>query len=171
MKAPLLFIAVVLSGTLQGADAPNTGPRTDLPAPPPRLSSETSEQVIEALPKYSPPPPVLAKPKSESDGEVVELPKLTVTQKKRPRLTPEIVLTSKGLDQKMAKSKFGSFDRDFLNRFTLPLFGISPEARAREEYEREKKAELTSDVLAIANATEQVDPEQAKALRDAIKKP
>ena len=64
-----------------------------------------------------------------------------------------------------------SFDRDVLNRYTLPLFGTSAADRAREEYERAKKDQMAADVQHLAQVAEAIDPAQAKAMRQAIDKP
>ncbi len=110
-------------------------------------------------------------PANVPNPDVIELPKMKVQQKKRPRLTPEVMMTTKGFNEKLANEKFSSFDRNILNRYTLPLFGTSAADRAREEYEREKKDALASDVLHLAKVAEVADPAQAKALRDAVSKP
>ncbi|MBL9216750.1 MAG: hypothetical protein JNG83_14835 [Opitutaceae bacterium] len=178
MKPVTLLLTLLAASPLPGADVPAE------PAPAPaqtagKLSPEVTKQLTDALPKYTPAPPAPAAPKpgtpaasavANTDPEVVELPKVTVLPKKRPRLGPEVMLTNKAFNEQLAKEKLTSLDRG-LNRFTLPLFGTSAEARAREEYEREKRAELAADVAAIARATEQLDPAEAKALREAAAKP
>lgn len=145
-----------------------TAPAETKPA---SISPELAKQLSSVLPKYVPlAAPVAAKP---VDPDMIELPKMTITQKKRPRLTltEEVMMTPKGFNEKLAKENIGSFDRDFLNKFTLPFFGVSAEARAREEYDRKKRDELAADVLNLAKVAEVVDPEQAKAMRDAVNKP
>ena len=141
-----------------------TAPNPDKPSP------EVKQKLSSVLPKYAPPAPVVAKP---LDPDVIELPKVTVTQKKRPRLTltEEVMMTPKAFNEKLAKENLGAFDRDFLNKFTLPLFGQSAEERAREEYERKKRDDMAASVLSLAKVAEVVDPAQAKAMRDAVSKP
>ena len=145
--------------------APATAPNPDKPSP------QVMQKLSSVLPRYAPPPPpVAAKP---VDPDMIELPKMTVTQKKRPRLTltEEVMMTPQGFNEKLAKENLGAFDRDFLNKFTLPLFGTSAESRAREEYDRKKRDDLAAEVLNLAKAAEVVDPAQAKAMRDAVSKP
>ena len=107
------------------------------------------------------------------DPDVLQLPKMTVTQKKRPRLTDQVMMTNKAFNEKLAKEKLTSVDRDVLNKFTLPAWfgGQSAADRAREDYDREQRAQFVSDVNRMAKVVEQTDPAQAKALRDAVSKP
>jgi len=48
-------------------------------------------------------------------------------------------LTPEAKDVELVKTYITPFDRYFLNRFTLPIFGISKEARARMMYEEDKR--------------------------------
>ncbi len=105
-----------------------------------------------------------------ADPDVLELPKMVIKQKPRPRLTPEIMVTRQGFGEDLAKLKFSALDQA-LNKFTLPLFGTSVAERALEEHEREKKAQLAADTAVIAKAVEQIDPAEAKALKDAAARP
>ena len=105
-----------------------------------------------------------------ADPDVMELPKMVVKQKPRPRLTPEIMVTKKAFGEDLAKQKFSALDQA-LNKFTLPLFGTSLAERALEDYEREKKEQLNADVQNMAKALETVDPNEAKSLRAAAAKP
>jgi hypothetical protein len=173
--APPAPAAASATPTALAAPAPTPAAQaaatTPADAKPAKISPELAQQLTSVLPKYSPPPPVTEKPKP-LDPDVLELPKMTI-HKPRPRLklTDDAVLTTKAFNEKLAKEKLGSFDRDVLNRFTLPLFGVSAEERAREEYERQKRAEIAQQVSDLAKVVEVVDPAQAKALRDAASKP
>jgi hypothetical protein len=151
-----------------------TGPwlrAEETPAAPPAEAAKPSPGVKEAvtvgLPKYAPPVPVEAKPANTPNPDVLELPKYIVRQRPRPRLTPQLTLTNKGL----VEEKFTSFDRNVLNRYTLPLFGMSFADRMRDENERAKNEQLRKEVLDLAKTTDVADPAQAKALRDAVNKP
>lgn len=129
------------------------------------------EQLSATLPKYNPPPPADPKQTDKvANPDVLELPKMTVKQKPRPRLNTDIVYTRQNLGDKLAKEKFSDLDRA-LNKFTLPLFGAGMAERALEEHEREKKEQLNLDVLNLSKALEQADPAEAKALKDAAVKP
>jgi hypothetical protein len=167
MKPARILLTLLIVAGLR-ADEPGVKP-----AEPARLSPEAAQKLTAVLPKYAPPAPVEAKPANAPNPDVLELPKVTVTQKKRPRLTPEVMMTPSAFNQKLAHDNLSSFDRDFLNKFSLPAWfgGQSAADRAREEYERQKRAEFIKDVDNIAKVAEQIDPAKAKALRDDAAKP
>ena len=181
MKTAGLIFAVVSAtvlplaaqSTAPAAAEPNPPPAAAKPAPPPpaALSPAVAQTLTAVLPKDEAPP--AAKPASPTDPDVVELPKMTVTQKKRPRLGDSVMMTTNAFNEKLAKERTSSFDRNFLNKFALPSWfgGQSAADRARAEYDYEKKEQLKSDVLHLAAVAEQADPAQAKALRDAVNKP
>ena len=173
MKTTGLFLTLLLA-IIQPVAAQSTPPVDQTAAKPagetpPKPSPVTSPLAADNPPKYG--SPATEKPAAVSNPDVLELPKVTVTQKKRPRLTDQVMMTNKAFNEKLAKEQLSSFDRNFLNKFTLPLFGVSAADRAREEYDREQRAQLVSDVNRLAKVAEQIDPGQAKALRDAANKP
>jgi len=149
--------------------AKEAAPAADLPAAAP-AKAEPAVSPPDAPLNFTP----LAHPKPEdnkpADPNTLELPKMVVKQKPRPRLTPEVMVTKQGLGEQLAKQKYSALDQA-LNKFTIPLFGTSMATRALEDYEREKKAQMTADVLNLSKAVEQTDPAEAKALRDATTKP
>jgi len=150
------------------APAPAAAPEFKI-APAPSTLSPAQQQVNAALPKYDPNAAERLKPTSNApSADAIELPKVTVTQKKRPRLTPEIVITNKGLEDKISP-----MDTKLLNNFTLPawLGGKTAAERAREEQKLKEKQAFTKDVNELAKAVEVTDPDQAKAMRDAVNKP
>ena len=169
----LLLLAITNLAPLLAEEPAKPTPPDAIAPYPDKPSPEVKQKLSSVLPKYAPPPaPVAAKP---VEPDVVELPKMTVTQKKRPRLTltEEVMMTPKGFNEKLAKENLSSFDRNFLNKFSLPAWfsGQSAEQRAREEFRLKKNDELAKSVLELAKVTDVVDPEQAKALRDAVSKP
>jgi hypothetical protein len=133
-----------------------------------KLSPEVSQMLTANLPKYAPPAP--AKPAVEASPDAIELPKMIVKQKRRPRLGDEVMMTNKAFNEKLAKEKTSSFDRDFLNKYGF-LGGSSAAERAREEYDLAQRDQMIQDVSVLAKAVEQEDPAAAKALRDAANKP
>lgn len=166
--APLLgLLLAVLSATVLAADTP-APPAATPPAEPNKAEAATVTPPAAQVP-FTP----LANGKVDdkpADPDVLELPKMVVKQKPRPRLTPEIMVTKNAFGVQLAKEKFSGLDQG-LNKFTLPLFGASIAERALEEHAREKKEQLTGDVNTIAKALEQADPVEAKALKDAAAKP
>ncbi len=181
MKSPAQLLGLLLAALALTALA------EDKPVPPaaapvpstatPLGESKKAEPVAVAPP--APPPAAqvpftpLANGKVDdkpADPDVMELPKMVVKQKPRPRLTPEIMVTRKAFGEDLARQKFSALDQA-LNKFTLPLFGTSLAERALEDYEREKKEQLNADVQNMAKALDTTDPEAAKSLRAAAARP
>ena len=146
--------------------------RPPRPTTPPNFPKGTSKLVTAGLPKFNPNKPE-AKPRQAPNPDVLELEKMTITnQRPRPRLTPQVMITRQGFNEQLAKERLTSLDRNVLNKFALPswLGGQSAADRAREEYDREQNATMRSDVNSLAKAVEVDNPEQAKALREAVNK-
>lgn len=103
--------------------------------------------------------------KQKSEPLVV-LPRLVV----RPRAkeeAPDAFATPAARDAALVKKHLSVLDRKVLNRFTLPLFGISKEKRARQiEAAAHSAAELNkiSETLEMSDV-EGADPEEQKRLR------
>lgn len=163
----LLFAA--LSVTVLAADIPAAAapPATTPPVEPAKAEAAITPPAT--LTSFSP----LVYGRADDklvDPNVLELPKMVVKQKPRPRLTPEIMVTRKAFGEQLAREKFSGLDQA-LNKFTIPLFGAGIAERALEEHEREKKEQLALDVLTISKALETADPNEAKALKDAAARP
>jgi hypothetical protein len=154
------------------------------PAPATKLSPAVSQQLTDKLPKYTPGAPEPEKsaattPSATStldaptDPELLQLKKVTVTPRKRPRLTDDVIMTTKAYNDKLAREKLSSLDRNVLNKFTLPSWfgGVSAAERARDERDREQRTQMANDVFGLAKVVEVSDPEQAKVLRDAMNRP
>ena len=194
LSVPVLFlIATVSVAATEPAAAPAPAPAP--PTPGAALSAEVSQQLAASLPGYvAPAPAKRAEPivptaaniREQSvarapgiqktgtlDPEVLELPKITVRQQPKPRvrLGEGTILGPKAFNEDLAKKNLSGFDRNFLNKFTLPLFGTSAADRAREDYNLAQKQQFQDDVSTIAKAAEQTDPAAAKALREAAAKP
>jgi len=176
MKPALLLtlcLATVLRADEPAAATPAPDPAPPVAAPVFRIpaadpATPAQQQVAAALPKYDPDAPKQNQTVNSPDIDAIQLPKITVRPKERPRLTPGVVITNKGLDEKVSP-----LEGQMLNKFTLPgwMGGQTAAERAREEKRLAEKDALTSDVNTIAKAVETVDPAQAKALRDAVGKP
>lgn len=175
VRMAVLLVASALVARAQDEAAPRAAATTTSP--------DVAKRVIVGLPKYSPPPPEKPEPKpgdpvkpitpediaraaNPDNADVLVLPKMTIKQKPRPRLNPQLVATPQALGADFLKRRTTELDRA-LNKFTLPLFGVSAEQQALEDYRRERARELNLDVLSISKALQQADPEAAKALRDA----
>jgi hypothetical protein len=161
--------ATPLADSKKAETTPVTAPAPGSPA---ASSSNPTNRPVPPLANPAPFTP-LANGKVDdkpADPDVLELPKMIVKQKPRPRLTPEIMVTKKAFGEELAKQKFSALDQA-LNKYTLPFFGTSLAERALEDYEREKKEQLNSDVQNIAKALDTTDPTEAKSLRAAAGKP
>lgn len=140
-------------------------------------SPAVSNKIISGLPKFSPVAPAAPEaretpggPVVAADPDVLVMPKMVVKQKPRPRLTEDVVYKDKkDFGAIFAKQNYTQLDQA-LNKFTLPLFGTSIEARAYDDYMRQKNAQMREDVNALSEAVERTDAAEAKALRDAIAK-
>lgn len=157
-------------------------------------SPAVTQQIVSSLPKYDPQaapaaaaaaaaqaepkpgdpvkpvtPEDIARAANPDNADLLVLPKMTVKQKPRPRLSPDLVVTPAARGENFLKQST-QLDQA-LNKFTLPLFGASAEARAYDDYERKKNAQMKDDVNSLAKAVQATDPAEAKALRDAMAKP
>ena len=138
-------------------------------------SAAVSQNIISGLPKYSPQAATpAAKPATApvaADPDLLELPTMVVKQKARPRLTQDVVYKDKkDFGAIFAKQNYTQLDQA-LNKFTLPLFGTSLEARAYDDYMRQKNEQMRDDVGSLSKAVEAENPAEAKALREAAGKP
>jgi len=187
-SAITLALFVTVSALAQTAPAPEPAPA---PPPPSPLSAEVAKDLNASLPQPVPARPTaatiadirqqsidrapagqLSQEGTPADAEVLELPKMTVKQqpRPRPRLNDHTILGPKAFNDELVKKNFTGLDRA-LNKFTLPLFGTGAAERAREDYNLAQKRQFMDDVLTIAKAAEQTDPEAAKALREVAAKP
>jgi hypothetical protein len=139
-------------------------------------SAAVSQNIISGLPKYSPQAAAAAQAKPATtpiaaDPDLLELPTMVVKQKARPRLTQDVVYKDKkDFGAIFAKQNYTQLDQA-LNKFTLPLFGTSLEARAYDDYMRQKNEQMREDVGSLSKAVEAENPAEAKALREAAGKP
>ncbi len=133
------------------------------PKPRPKLSPQLTSQISSSIPAWKAPPADHAPP-PPPDPDVVRMAPVIVKENRLPRTDDKKWLTPKARDAALVKEYIPPFDRYFLNRFTLPIFGISKEARARMMYEEDKRLQ---DLKWINDQIDQVksqDPQEAKAL-------
>lgn len=195
MKSALSALALALAATLTASAQTSPPPSPEVekivtePTTGVKLSPEVSQKLTDKLPKYAPPAAEPEKPATTdpitapgvapvdsavpTDPEVLHLKKVTVTPRKRPRLSDDAIMTTKAYNDKLAKERLSSLDRNVLNKFTLPSWmgGVSAAERAREERNRELRTQTANDVFNLAKVVEVSDPEQAKVLRDAVNRP
>jgi hypothetical protein len=135
------------------------------PKPRPRLSPQLTSELSTQLPVWSPPPAEKAeKAPPPPDPDVVQMAPVIVRDNRLPRIDEKEWLTPKALDAMLVKEYLSDFDREFLNRFTLPLFGISKEARARMMYEEDKRLRDLQWMNDQIDQMKKLDAEAAKEL-------
>jgi len=123
---------------------------------------------------------------SNSSQPVVSLPRIivrpnqsnpTLPAKPLPRLRvqapvkdipPDEFLTPEANTARLVEKHLSRFDRFFLNRFTLPLFGKSKESRAHEAEAIESAAVQLNTIVDLleTEGSEPRDPEEQKKLKD-----
>lgn len=149
--------------------APSQGERAPAPAAPKRtraVSPEVAAALAAAAPKYTPPPPK-PEPKPEEElpdmrdidkpkNAIIRLPKVVVQEPRPAVFTERSIHTEKGLTDIAMRRYISDVDRA-LNRFTLPLFGTSKEARAMAMYAEDERLRNMSELEATATAISQGD--------------
>ena len=142
-------------------------------APPPAgprrtraMSPEVAAALAAASPKYTPPPPK-PEPKPESElpdmreidkpkNQIIRLSPVIVREAKPAIFTERAIHTEKGLTDIAMRRYISDADRA-LNRFTIPLFGTSKEARALAMYAEDERLRNMSELEATAIAVSAAD--------------
>ena len=135
------------------------------------VKDKTSQHIQAKLPSYDKEASEAARKKAEMpqiDDDVVLLPAVTVIQRQEQRMTEQDLYRMGYFDDKLVNQELSGFDRFFLNRYRLPIIGVSQRVRAREKYLERQNSEFRAEVTHIADNVALVDPEGAKALRTAL---
>ena len=85
------------------------------------------------------------------------------------RMAEESLYERGAFDHELVKRELTRFDRCFLNRFTLPLVGVSREQRAREAYRERLARHFDDEVNAFARVLQSSDPTAAAGLRASLR--
>ena len=134
------------------------------------ISPEVAAALAAATPKYTPPPPPPPKPEPKPEeelpdlrdidkpkNEIVRLPKFMVREQKPVIFTERAIHTAKGLTDIAMKRYITDADRA-LNRYTIPLFGTSAEARAMAMYAEDERLKNITDLRDAGVDAARVDP-------------
>jgi hypothetical protein len=132
-----------------------------------------------AAPKYTPPPPK-PPPKPESElvdmreidkpkNTIVRLPKYIVQEPKPPVFTERSIHTEKGLTDIAMRRYISDADRA-LNRWSLPLFGTSKEARAMAMYAEDERLRNMASLEETAIAASKSDAAAGTYIRKEAQK-
>lgn len=155
--------------------APKSEEKDEASAPRRRaVSSSVAAALAAASPKYEPPPPK-PEPKPEEElpdmreidkpkNRIIRLPKYIVQEDKPPVFTERAITTDKGLAD-IAVRRFISDMDHALNRFTLPLFGTSKEARALAMYAEEERLQNMAYLRDAADTASKSDPAAGAYIR------
>jgi len=150
-----------------------------------RVSSGLASSITSILPKYAPPPPPVANthadPATEEAQEIdeggtdengqprnkiVRLPRYVVHGERPPIFKEKELYNKRELGKLAAKRYLSALDRSVLNRYTIPIIGVTPEQRALQMYEENERLENISDLKQDArNAERAGDSAEAKAIR------
>jgi hypothetical protein len=103
-------------------------PKTPAPQP-----SAAAVDKMEAEPESTPLSP------DQPQGKIIRLPRYVVEESRPPVFRESDIHTKKDFGRILAKRYLTEFDRGVLNRFTLPIIGIPPEARALTMFEDEER--------------------------------
>jgi len=166
----LLALGTPAAGAPEAKGPPDqpAAPGSDQPAAPkprPRLSPEIVSQISATVPAWKAPAPEKPPPPPPPpDPDVVQMAPVIVRESRLPRIDEKKWLTPKGQDAALVKEYIPPFDRYFLNRFTLPIVGISKEARARMRYEEDKRLQDLQWINDQIDQAKQLDPQAAKDL-------
>ncbi len=127
----------------------------------PKTSDRLKTEIRASLPRYLAPVPKdineLGRLSLESDPDLFALPKLTVREKRPPRIEANDLLTPRALNKKFALE----YDRSLtgldrvLNGFTIPLFSPSFGARGRAAFQ----ARQFSDIRHVIEIGRLADPQ------------
>lgn len=161
----LLATAVLLASTTLVAEDTATTPQQQVIAKLPAYSSEehgrlAAEQETIAKAQEE------AKAAAAADPDTVVLPAMTVLEKAMLRMEEDSLYRKGAFDKELVKRELTVFDRSFLNRYSVPIFGVSKESRAREAYLRRRNEEMQADYARLAALVAVDDPEEAAAFRE-----
>lgn len=155
--APANAVATPASSGTANAPAPKARPK---------LSPQIAGEVIMAVPVWNPPPkePADKPPPPPPDTDVVKMARVVVWDYRLPRIDEKDWLTPKAKDVELVNTYITPLDRFLLSRFTLPIFGVSQEARARMMYEEDKRLQSLKWINEEIDQIKLLDPAEAKAL-------
>ena len=183
-RALRLSLAAALAGLGLAGDAaaqtpppaaasPILAPRTDerpassTPRRTRAISGEAAAALAAAAPKYTPPPPPPPPPPEEEQVDlrdvdkpkntIVRLPKYIVQEKKPPVFRERDIYTQKGLAE-IAMRRYSTEADRALNRWTLPIIGMSKEARALAMYAEDERLRNMSDLREAGLNAARTDP-------------
>lgn len=152
------------------ADAPSTSRSR-------AVSPEVAAMLKSNMPKFAPPAPKPEEPEKTDSAEsqferekpqngIVRLPKMVVREPRPVIFTERAIYTKKGLAELAFKRYISEADRA-LNRYTIPFFGTSAEARALQMYAEDERLRNMSDLSDAARFVSLTDTDAGVYLKRA----
>lgn len=143
---PLPPVFVAPAAASPGPPAPATAAVLTAPPAAHAISPGLAATISTALPQFqdsaanaAPGPAAADRPRNRIPRlPVVTLPRVTVRERRIRDFTERESYTTKGLEALAVRRYLSDFDRYFLNRFTIPLYGQSQEARAMALYDQDE---------------------------------
>lgn len=161
------------------ARPPSGGAKVESQAParPRAISPEVAAMLKTNMPKFAPAPPKPETAEKTDDAQsqyenekpqngIVRLPKMVVREPRPVIFTERAIYTKKGLAELAFKRYISEADRA-LNRFTIPFFGISAEARALQMYAEDERLRNMSDMRDAARIVSLTDTDGGLYLKKA----
>ncbi|HEY0945423.1 MAG TPA: hypothetical protein VGD81_09145 [Opitutaceae bacterium] len=130
------------------------------------------------MPKYNPPQPKKAEAEEDADAEapvapdqpknkIIRLPKVIVEGQRPPVFTEREVNTQKGLAELAVKRYFNETGLA-LNRFRLPLIGMTKEQYAMMLYQEDERLRQLGEAQENVSILRQTNPAAADELQDDV---
>jgi len=142
---------------------PPERPRFEVSGPSERLSRSTTSAVAAGIPYRPPAPPKPVEVKPEPAGDdtpkngIIRLPQYIVEGDRPPVFRPRDVNTKKGMGE-IAVARYFNETGKALNRFTIPIFGMSKEQYALMMWEEDERLRNLKDANENVYLLRQTDP-------------
>ena len=135
-----------VSDPIKPGQAGNTAITASLPryAPPPKQAPKKPAAEVETEDEAAPESALIGP--DQPKNKIIRLPRYIVEGDRPPVFRERDINTKQALAAIAMRRYLSTFDRSFLNRYTLPLLGISPEARAMAMYEEDARLSNISDL-------------------------
>ena len=132
------------------------------------LSARLTAILVASLPRYAPAHPtaekMTARAPGTDDDSILHLPKYVVHSPRPPALREGDIHTEKAVTE-LAMRRYSSQLDQALNHYRIPLFSISPEARAQAAYAEDERLRKMDDLDRVARAIALVDWADAANIR------
>ena len=168
LRALVVAGALLLSPWCRSAETGSADAPAKSPLSSRSLSARLTAILVASLPRYAPAPPTAEKltvrAPSTDDDSILHLPKYVVHSPRPPALREDAIHTEKAVTE-LAMRRYSSQLDQALNHYRIPLFSISPEARALAAYAEDERLRKMDDLDRVARAIALVDWADAANIR------